>query len=674
MNKLSQETSPYLLQHANNPVHWKAWNINSLAEAKEKNKLIIISIGYSACHWCHVMEHESFEDQQVAYVMNENFINIKVDREERPDIDAVYMKAIQLMTGRGGWPLNVVTLPDGRPVWGGTYFRKQEWIQTLEQLQEIFSAAPEKMIDYAEKLHQGIQSIGIVKNESEETIVNLNKIAVLVENWKEYFDWDFGGMESSPKFMMPNNYHFLLRYGYQKEYKKLLEFVNLTLTKMAYGGIFDIVDGGFSRYSVDNKWHVPHFEKMLYDNGQLVSLYCDGFKLTKKPLYKEIVEKTLSFVERELMNSEGGFYCALDADSLDSENHLEEGAFYVWKIPELKLIIGADFELFSQVFNINSFGLWEDGNYVLIQIFSLKEIALQNKIPLSELETKKRTWEKLLYLEREKRHKPRLDDKCLTSWNAIMLKGYLDAYKAFGNSKYLDLALQNANFIIEKLWSSNGNLWHNYKNKKANINGYLEDYCFVIAAFISLYEVKFEEKWLFDAKKLADYSLKHFYDDKVGFFTFTSNLDEELITTHYETEDNVIPASNSVMGKNLFVLSIYFENSNYEKIARRMLQNILPTITYPSGYSNWLDLALDFSVENKELAICGNLALKYGSEITNLYLPNLVLAGTKVKSILPFLKDRYDADQNLFYLCQNQTCLTPTTNFKEIISKLTFKN
>lgn len=670
MNQLSKENSPYLLQHANNPVNWRAWNPIALAEAKEKNKLILISIGYSACHWCHVMEHESFEDQQVADVMNANFINIKVDREERPDVDAVYMKAIQLMTGRGGWPLNVVTLPDGRPVWGGTYFRKQEWIQTLEQLQGIFSTVPEKMIDYAEKLHQGIQFTGIVQNDLDETLDTLNPMATLVENWKTYFDWDFGGMASAPMFMMPNNYKFLLRYGYQNDDKKVLEFVNLTLTKMAYGGIFDTVDGGFSRYSVDSKWHVPHFEKMLYDNGQLVSLYCDGYKLTKNSLYKEIIEKTLSFLERELMNTEGGFYCALDADSLNAANHLEEGAFYVWKIPELKSIIGADFELFSQVFNINSFGLWEDGNYVLIQRFSLEEIATENEIPLSELETKKKKWEQSLYLEREKRHKPRLDDKCLASWNAITIIGFVDAYAALGNPKYLEIALQNAHFIIDNMWSSEGNLWRNYKNKSANINGFLEDYSWVIAAFIRLYEVTFNEQWVFDAKKLMDYSIQNFYDVASGFFAFTSHLDDALVATHFEIEDNVIPSSNSVMGKNLFVLSIYFENLQYEKIAQRMLHHILPTVTYPSGSSNWLDLALHFSNTNKELAICGDMALKYAAKIANLYLPDVVLAGTKNQSSLPFLNNRYNPNQNLFYLCQNKTCSEPITNFQEIISKL----
>jgi hypothetical protein len=670
MNQLSRETSPYLLQHATNPVHWKAWNANSLAEAKEKNKLIIISIGYSACHWCHVMEHESFEDQEVADIMNAHFISIKVDREERPDVDAVYMKAVQILTGRGGWPLNMVTLPDGRPVWGGTYFKKEQWINALEQLQELYQSAPEKMIDYAEKLHQGIQSIRIVPNENSETSINQEQIAGLVEKWKKSFDWEFGGMASSPKFMMPNNYHFLMRYGYQKKDNELLDFVNLTLTRMAFGGVFDTVDGGFSRYSVDNKWHIPHFEKMLYDNGQLISLYSDAYKLTANSLYKEVIEKTLSFVERELMNTEGGFYCALDADSLNAEKHLEEGAFYVWKIPELKTIIGEDFDLFSEVFNINTFGLWEDENYVLIQNQSLEGIAKSNNIEISTLQKKKKFWENALYIKREKRYKPRLDDKCLTSWNAIMLKGFVDAYKALEKPKYLDLALQNADFIIKNMWSDEGNLFHNYKNQKSTINGYLEDYSLVIDAFISLYEVTFEEKWLLNAKRLTDYSLEHFYDAETGFFTFTSNLDEALITSHFETEDNVIPASNSVMAKNLFQLGIYFENSYYEKVSQQMLQKIMPSVDYPSAYSNWMDLALNYSEQNKELAICGNLALEYCSKINALYFPNVVLTGTKKVSNLPFLKNRFVAEQTLFYLCQNKTCSSPTTDFQKILSDL----
>ena len=669
MNELHSETSPYLLQHANNPVHWKAWNPNSLATAQELNQLIIISIGYSACHWCHVMEHESFENNEVALTMNQHYINIKVDREERPDVDAVYMKAVQIMTGRGGWPLNIVTLPDGRPVWGGTYFRKDEWISTLEQLQELYQSQPEKMIGYAEKLHLGIESLGISNVAISLDTLNQNSIELLIEKWVKSFDLEYGGMARAPKFMMPNNYTFLLRYGHQKQNQEVLNFVNLTLEKMAFGGLFDTVGGGFSRYSVDMKWHVPHFEKMLYDNGQLVSLYADAYKLTKNSLYKQVIEKTLAFISRELTNAENGFFCALDADSLNENQHLEEGAFYVWKKATLQNILKEDFDLLSQVFNVNEFGYWEDGNYVLIQNQELEAIAIQNKITLSELQSKKKAWEQLLFVEREKRNKPRLDDKALTSWNAIMLKGFVDAYKALGEVNYLEIAIKNANFIIEKQWTAEGNLYHNYKNGKSTINGYLEDYCFVIDAFIALYEVTLDEKWLQNAKQLTDYCFDTFFDEKSGFFAFTSKIDAPLITTHFETEDNVIPASNSVMANNLFKLSIYFHNPYYETICMKMLQQIIPNIDYPSGYSNWLNVFMNYSEQNKELGICGQKALEYLSKINQNYFPNVVIAGTKSATSLPFLKDRFVENETLFYVCENQTCLLPITNFEEVLTR-----
>ena len=670
MNQLISETSPYLLQHANNPVHWKAWNKESLALAQKNNKLIIISIGYSACHWCHVMEHESFENNEVAETMNQYFINIKVDREERPDVDAIYMKAIQIMTGRGGWPLNVVALPDGRPVWGGTYFRKDEWISTLEKLQHIYQSSPEKMIEYAEKLQLGINSLNFSNTETTSDLLNQNCIEPLIEKWKKSFDWDFGGMARAPKFMMPNNYKFLLRYGHQENKQDLLDFVNLTLTKMAFGGLFDTVDGGFSRYSVDMKWHVPHFEKMLYDNGQLISLYADAYKLTQNPLYKEVIEKTLQFVSRELINNENGFYCALDADSLDQNGHLEEGAFYVWNQSNLEKIINEDFHLFSQVFNVNEFGYWENNNYVLIQNQDLETIAKSNKIKLSALQNKKKNWEKLLFNEREKRSKPRLDDKSLTSWNALMLKGYIDAFKALGDEKYLEIATKNAHFIIDKLLLPEGNLLHNYKNGNANINGYLEDYCFVIEAFISLYEVTIDEEWLRISKQLTDYCFDHFYDETVQFFSFTSKNDEPLIANHFETEDNVIPASNSVMANNLFQLSVYFQNQYYESICMKMLKKIIPNIDYPSAYSNWLNVLLNYSEQQKELGVCGEMALEYLSKINREYRPNLLVAGAKKISELPFLKDRYVENEMLFYVCQNQTCQLPTSNFNEVLNKI----
>jgi len=669
-NELHKETSPYLLQHAENPVNWKAWNPEALALAKSENKLIIVSVGYSACHWCHVMEHETFEDSEAAVVMNQNFVSIKVDREERPDIDAVYMKAVQIMTGRGGWPMNVVCLPDGRPVWGGTYFRKNEWMETLEQLQQLYLSNSEKMIDYAEKLHQGIEAIGLFpKTESQENF-DFDLIEGFLEKWKKSFDWEFGGYTRAPKFMMPNNYAFLLRYGYQKKDKELLDFVNLTLTKMAHGGLFDTLAGGFSRYSVDMKWHVPHFEKMLYDNGQLISLYAEAYKLTQNPLYKEVIEKTLDFVDKELTNSVGGFYSAYDADSLNEKNHLEEGAFYVWKKEELQKLLKDDFDLFSKIFNINDFGFWEEGNYVLIQNKSLEEIAKEENSTLAALTEKKKSWEQLLYIEREKRSKPRLDDKCLTSWNALMLKGFIDAFKALGTSKYLEIALKNADFILQNLWKSEGNLLHNYKDGKTTINGYLEDYCFVIEAFISLYEITLDEKWLNYSKQLADYCFENFYDEKNHFFDFTSNKDEPLITKHYEIEDNVISASNSVMAGNLFKLHIYFDNSYYEEVAQKMLSQLLPNIDYPSAFANWLNVFLNFSDQNRELAVSGNNALENILEIQKQYLPNIIIAGNTKESTLPFLKGRFISGKELFYICQNKTCYLPENKIYSALKKL----
>ena len=670
MNELQFETSPYLLQHANNPVHWKAWNPKSLELAKETNKLIIVSVGYSACHWCHVMEHETFEDTAAAAVMNRSFINIKVDREERPDIDAVYMKAVQIMTGRGGWPMNVVCLPDGRPVWGGTYFRKEEWMDTLEQLQQLYLSAPEKMLDYAEKLHQGINAISLVQQSDNNANFDADNLKALVEKWKKSFDWEFGGYSRAPKFMMPSNYSFLLRYAYQEKDSELSEFVNLTLTRMAYGGLFDTVGGGFSRYSVDMKWHVPHFEKMLYDNGQLVSLYSDAYRLTHNPLYKKTIQKTLSFISKELTAPNGGFYSALDADSLTTQGHLEEGAYYVWNKEELRTIVGEDFELFAIVFNINDFGYWENGNYVLIQSESLETIAQRFNLEVIELQNKKENWEKLLYASREKRKKPRLDDKCLTSWNALMLKGFVDAYKAIGNKSYLDIALKNADFIIENLWTSEGNLLHNHKNGKNTINGYLEDYCFVIEAFISLYETTLDGKWLQNSKQLTDYCFDHFYEPASGFFTFTSDIDTALITKHYELEDNVIVASNSAMANNLYKLGIYFENSYYEAVAQKMLNHILPNIDYPSAFSNWLHAFLNFSDSNKELAVCGENALENSLLLQKEYLPNVVLAGTHKPSELPFLKARFEKGKDLFYLCQNKTCEQPLEDIISILNAI----
>lgn len=671
MNELHKETSPYLLQHKNNPIFWKSWNDTSLEQSRKENKLLIISIGYSACHWCHVMEHESFEDSEVAELMNRYFVSIKVDREERPDVDSVYMKAVQLMTKQGGWPLNVVALPDGRPVWGGTYFRKEQWLSTLEQLAQMWQEEPQKMLDYAQNLETALESLTqIIEQPLQENIQEV--LDNFIEKWSKSFDLEMGGYARAPKFMMPTNYRFLMRYAYQNNHKPLLDYVNLTLTKMAYGGIFDVIDGGFSRYSVDMKWHVPHFEKMLYDNGQLVSLYSDAYKLTKNPIYGEIVKKTLNFVEREWLTDEGGFYAAFDADSLNENGKKEEGAFYVWKKEELQIIFKEDFELFSALFSIDDFGYWEHQNYVLIQQKPLEITANDFGISASKLQAKKESFEKTLFEIRKKRPKPALDDKIITSWNAIMSRGYTDAYKAFGEVKYLEIAQKNIEFIKTKLWSEDENLYRTYKNKIAKINGFLEDYAFVVDALIGLYEVTANENYLLEAKQLTDYTLDNFYDSDKGLFRFKSVEDASLVSENYETEDNVIDSSNSVMARNLYTLSVYFGLVHYEDICRKMLRIVISNIDYPSAFSNWLNVWMNFDTQQKELAICGKNALENLNVINQNYFPNLIVSASEKPSNLPFLKGRYAENILHFFVCQNKVCDLPLQSIDKVLLQLKY--
>lgn len=487
-NSLINETSPYLLQHAHNPVNWFAWNNKTLSLAKNENKLLLISIGYSSCHWCHVMERESFENEEVANVMNTNYINIKVDREERPDIDQIYMNAAQLINGNGGWPLNCIALPDGKPIWGGTYFKKDEWIRILNQISNLYVKNPNKVIEYADKLTLGVQQSGLISLNNDPHKFTIGFIKDGIEKWKIYFDDIFGGMNKAPKFPMPNNYHFLLRFAYQSKNTYLKKYVQNTLNNIAFGGVFDQIGGGFSRYAVDTKWHIPHFEKMLYDNAQLVSLFSDAYLITKNELYKETVYNTLNFIERELLDSSGGFYSAIDADSLNKDNKLEEGAYYIWTKEELQHFLKDDFKLFSEYYNVNEYGYWEHNNYHLTRNKTDEEFVKEHNLNLANFKLKVIQWKKLLLNVRRKRKYPRLDDKILTAWNGLMLKGYTDAYKVFDNNYFLEVALKNALFIEENLIKNDGTLFRSFKNEKATINAYLEDYANIIDAFIALYE------------------------------------------------------------------------------------------------------------------------------------------------------------------------------------------
>jgi uncharacterized protein YyaL (SSP411 family) len=673
-NDLIHETSPYLLQHAHNPVDWYPWKTETLKKAQSTSRLLLISVGYAACHWCHVMEHESFEDITVAEVMNSNFINIKVDREERPDIDQVYMNAVQLMTGRGGWPMNVVALPDGRPFWGGTYFKKEQWLDALNQISKIYHDNPEKIYEYADKLEQGIKAMDIVSLNTNEPIFKRAFINEAVNTWSKQFDFKEGGMNRAPKFMMPNNYHFLLRYAWQKNDEKLLTFVNFTLTQMAYGGVFDQIGGGFSRYSVDTKWHIPHFEKMLYDNGQLVSLYSDAYLITKNDLYKDIVIQTLEYIKREMTAENGAFYSSLDADSINKVKELEEGAFYVWQKDELKRILTEDFDLFSDYYNINSYGFWEHDHYVLIRkdedVFIKK-----HSISKEELVNKKMNWKETLLSIRNKRPRPSLDDKSLTSWNAIMLKGYVDAYKVFGVKDYLKSAEKNAHFIINTQLREDGGLNHSYKNGESTINGYLEDYATTIEAFIALYETSLNEIYLTTARNLANYSFDHFFDDKSKMFFFTSDEDDALVSRNMEYRDNVIPASNSIMAKNLFKLSHYFNNDHYRKTALTMLNNVKPEIKdYASGFSNWLDLMLHYTNPFYEIVVIGKDTHSVISELNKNYIPNKLIAGSTSENNLPLLLNRFENNKTLIYVCENNTCKLPVQELNEAIKEIRNKH
>ncbi|MFK5983695.1 MAG: thioredoxin domain-containing protein [Flavobacteriaceae bacterium] len=670
-NELIKETSPYLLQHAHNPVNWKAWNDKSLQTAKDENKLMIISVGYAACHWCHVMEKESFEDSTVAAVMNKNFIAIKVDREERPDVDQIYINAVQLMTGSAGWPLNVVTLPDGRPIWGGTYFKKEQWINSLEKMQKLYEEDPQKLIDYADKLEEGIKSMDLISVNTNE--INFNEIPThrIVNSWLKTFDHKFGGTNRSPKFMMPNNLEFLMRYGAQEHNKTVKEYVFNTLDKIAYGGVYDHVGGGFARYSTDIKWHIPHFEKMLYDNAQLVSLYSHAYQITKNPLYKEVVEETLEYVSREMTNNEGAFYSSLDADSLTENDELEEGAFYTFNKEELQEQIDDDFELFSEYYNINSYGKWEKEDYVLIRKKSDQEIIEEFSITIETLNQKKTGWKKALLTFRNQRPKPRLDDKTLTSWNALMIKGYIDAYKSFQNKDYLNAALKNANFIVEKQLQENGALNHNYKDGKSSINGYLEDYASVIEAFIAIYEVTLDFKWIESANNLTEYTFTNFFDEEKIMFYFTSKEDKELVSRNFEYRDNVIPASNSIMAKNLFILSHHFDNEKYRITASKMLHNIQPEIeNYPSGYSNWLDLLSNYQNNYFEVVTVGDEAVEKVSELNKSYLPNILIAGSTTDKNSPLLELRFTKNETLIFVCVNNACKLPVNKVIEALQLL----
>ncbi|PWE00451.1 thioredoxin domain-containing protein [Marinilabilia rubra] len=662
-NPLIHESSPYLLQHAHNPVEWHPWNQTVLDKARKEDKLILVSIGYSACHWCHVMAHECFEAPEVAGLMNQHFVCIKVDREERPDVDHFFMTAVQLMGIQGGWPLNVVTLPDGQPFWGGTYFPKPQWMEVLQKIEQIFIQDREKLTHHAHNLTTGIQQASLIQSEKSDDINVSDILNNATEAWSPQWDNEWGGSKGKPKFPMPVNLNFLLHLNYHTPDDSYRGFLETTLQKMARGGIYDQIGGGFARYSVDEFWKVPHFEKMLYDNAQLIGLYADAYAAFQKEEYKTVVEETVAFVKRELMHPSGAFFSALDADS-DGE----EGKYYTWTEPTLLNMLGKDFPLFADYFNINEKGYWENCQYILMRAESDPEFAQKHNLSLEELHKKLQEWKELLFNKREERLRPGLDDKTVTSWNALMISGLCKAYKALGEHLYKDLAEKNGEFVERELLSDDGSLKHIWKDGRPSINGFMEDYASVTSAFIALYEISGNEGWIEKAESIVKYANDHFLDEESGHYTFMEQDQEELPSIHYETQDNVIPSANAMMGHALFKLAALTDNNTDHQVAENMLNTMLPKFEkYPWGFAHWGSLMLTVHKTSFEVVVSANKPEATLSELQKKYLPNVLWAPFKPEGSgkLSITNGRRSDGETTIYVCSEGACQLPVHSVEE---------
>jgi uncharacterized protein YyaL (SSP411 family) len=666
-NRLINAKSPYLRQHADNPVDWYEWGPEALKKAKDENKPLIISIGYSACHWCHVMEHESFMDSAVAKIMNEEFVSIKIDREERPDIDQIYMNAAHLITGRGGWPLNAFALPDGRPFYAGTYFPKDQWKQVLTQLADVYKNDYDKVLQQAESLTQGIKSQEVITVAGDST-VNFTKDTYkrIFAKWQPMIDYNRGGYSKAPKFPLPAGWEFVLQYHYLTGNDKALEAVTTTLDAMAKGGIYDQIGGGFARYSTDNRWFAPHFEKMLYDNGQLVSLYSNAYKATKDERYAEVIRETLEFIKREMTSPEGGFYSSLNADSEG-----EEGKFYVWTREEIKEALGEKTAaLIIEYYQVKKSGNWEHGKNILYRKENKRDFAEKNDLSLEEWNSMLSKAKNQLLEMRSHRIRPSTDDKVLTSWNALMMKGYIDAYLALGDKDYLQSAVKNARFLESNMIREKGRLWRNYKGGEAGIEAFLDDYALLADAYIKLYQATLDVHWLDLARKVADYAIAHFKDEQSGMFYYTSDQSENLIVRKMEITDNVIPASNSVMAHVLYRLGEYYYHQPYMKMSKIMLNQVSKDT--PGGgpyYANWAMLMGLIAYEPYEVAIMGSKAEEKNKELQSRYLPTAFFMGGREEN-LPLLENKLMEGKTIIYVCRNKSCKLPVMEVDQALRQM----
>ena len=663
-NKLANEKSLYLKQHATNPVNWYPWGNQALDSAKNSDKLLLISVGYSSCHWCHVMEEESFTDSDVAKVMNSNFVNIKVDREERPDLDEIYMKALVLMTGSGGWPMNIIALPDGTPIWGGTYVPKTQWIQVLNQVSGFYKTRKPDVLEYANSVREGVKKEALVKPSPRNETYSTELQIELAEKAFKYSDKINGGIGNGQKFPLPSMLNFFLRFSNEYSNQDMKDFVYTTLMKISRGGINDRIDGGFHRYTVDNTWHIPHFEKMLYDNAQLLSIYSNAFKVFKDERFKSELYNIHRFLESKMTGEDNLIYSSISADTNYKDGTKSEGDFYVWEAEELKKILKDDFKWVSEYYNINQTGYWENDRYVFYQTISDKEYCEQQGVNLTQFNKKLNRINSLLKIEREKRVHPIIDSKIIFSWNALTIRGLVDSYKTTKDPVFLNKALLINNSLSKKMIDKN--IIQHTSSSAAEVL-FFEDYSYYIDALIGLYEITFDQKYLQFADELVVFSNEKFKEES-GFYRFSTNQENLFADSLINLQDGVTPSANSVMNFNLFRLGHFNGNKNYLSQSKTMINNVSEVIKERvTDHLLWLNNSHNYSQKFYEIAISGKNALVKANELMEKYLPNTITAASDTETNFYLLKDRYFEDETYIYVCVDNTCKFPVTSVTEAL-------
>ena len=663
-NKLANEKSLYLKQHATNPVNWYPWGNQALDSAKNSDKLLLISVGYSSCHWCHVMEEESFTDNDVAQVMNSNFVNIKVDREERPDLDEIYMKALVLMTGSGGWPMNIIALPDGTPIWGGTYVPKTQWIQVLNQVSGFYKTRKPDVLEYANSVREGVKKEALVKPSPRNETYSTELQIELAEKAFKYSDKINGGIGNGQKFPLPSMLNFFLRFSNEYSNQDMKDFVYTTLMKISRGGINDRIDGGFHRYTVDNTWHIPHFEKMLYDNAQLLSIYSNAFKVFKDERFKSELYNIHRFLESKMTSEDNLIYSSISADTNYKDGTKSEGDFYVWEAEELKKILKDDFKWVSEYYNINQTGYWENDRYVFYQTISDKEYCEKQGVNLTQFNKKLNRINSLLKIEREKRVHPIIDSKIIFSWNALTIRGLVDSYKTTKDPVFLNKALLINNSLSKKMIDKN--IIQHTSSSAAEVL-FFEDYSYYIDALIGLYEITFDQKYLQFADELVIFSNEKFKEES-GFYRFSTNQENLFADSLINLKDGVTPSANSVMNFNLFRLGHFNGNKNYLSQSKTMINNVSEVIKERvTDHLLWLNNSHNYSQKFYEIAISGKNALVKANELMEKYLPNTITAASDTETNFYLLKDRYFEDETYIYVCVDNTCKFPVTSVTEAL-------